>query len=251
MRGLGIPVRGERVVVVSPHHDDAVMSIGATLAHLADAGVEVDVLTVFGGDPSQERAPGLSNGRAGFPSTGQAARVRRAEDDEACARLGVRAVRLSFDDDEASVRDPAAIGDALAARLAGADVVLLPGHPLTHPDHRLVTRVAASRHAARTSVGLYLEQPYATWQALSRQGLPTLRGPWRVPPVVLPDVGPVEWQRSVSCARCRLRKLAAMGAYRSQLAVLRRWPRGRILTHELLARGERVAWPVVAGAPTA
>ncbi len=244
MSGFRTPRRGERLIAISPHHDDAVLSVGATLAHLADAGVDVHVLTVFSGDPTQDRAPGASNRRAGFMTTGEAARARRREDDEACALLGVHTIRLPFDDDEASARDPDAIGAALQTQLVAADIVLLPGSPLVHPDHLLVARVAAARHAAAHSLGLYLEQPYATWQALSRSSVSSLsRGRRSAPPAPLVDAGPVDWQRSVSCLRCRLRKLAAMGAYRSQLKVLRRWPRGRIAAHEMLAGGERVAWP--------
>lgn len=244
MTALPALAPGVRLVVVSPHLDDAVLSIGATLAHLAHHQVRVEVLTVFGGDPEQHRAPGASNRRAGFPTTGEAARVRRAEDDVACGRLGVQARRLPFDDDEAAPRDAALLRPALADALRGADVVLLPGSPLVHPDHVLVSRVAATQVSAGTAVGLYVEQPYATWQALSRRGIA------RPTPVVPVDaqrrpLAPTAmmWSRSGACWSCRRRKLAAAGAYRSQLAVLRRWPRLRISAHELLERGERIAWP--------
>ena len=38
-----------RLVVVSPHLDDAVLSLGATLAHAVESGATVEVLTVFAG----------------------------------------------------------------------------------------------------------------------------------------------------------------------------------------------------------
>lgn len=214
------------------------------MAHLADRGVHVLVLTVFGGDPHRDREAGVSNRRAGFTTTGEAARVRRSEDDVACERLGVRPVRLPFDDDEASPRDRAAVADALGPALRHADVVLVPGSPLDHPDHLLVAGLAAACCPPSTPVGLYLEQPYASWRAVSRRG----GRPWRtaVPdaPAVLPQQGREPgWQRSGASLRCHRRKLAAAGAYRSQLRVLRRWPRLRIAAHEALARGERLAWP--------
>ena len=41
-----------RVVVVSPHLDDAVLSLGATMAHAIESGAKVEVLTVFGCEPT-------------------------------------------------------------------------------------------------------------------------------------------------------------------------------------------------------
>jgi LmbE family N-acetylglucosaminyl deacetylase len=242
--GTRAPRRGQRLVVVSPHLDDAVLSIGASLAHLARRGVEVEVLTVFGGDPASALEAGASNRRAGFTTTGEAARVRRHEDDRACARLGVRARRLGFDDDEAVPRDRAAIRAALEQQVRGADVVLLPGGPLVHPDHVLVAELTASSLGGGGTAGLYREQPYATWQALGRRG----GRPWRTTPPTAPPSfaarwGQAVWQRSGRCPRCQARKVAAAGAYRSQLAVLRRWPRLRIAAHEALTCGERISWP--------
>lgn len=239
--GAGRPLgRDDRLLVLSPHLDDAVLSVGATMAHLARRGVRVEVVTVFGGDPRQDRDPGQSNRRAGFSSTGEAARVRRREDDAACAVLGVHPTRLSFDDDEASARDADAVGEAVAPLLSAADLVLLPGGPLLHPDHLLAATAAAARVPAAVPVGLYLEQPYATWQALSRGS----RRPSGTTSPVLPACRTApDWGPSGRCPRCVRRKLAAMGAYRSQLRVLRRWPRARVLGYELLAGGERVAWP--------
>lgn len=238
------PRPGHRLTVVSPHLDDAVLSVGSTMAHLTARGVSVDVVTVFGGDPSADRDPGDSNRRAGFETTGEAARRRRSEDDEACALLGLRTRRLCFDDDEASPREGQAISEALLPLLRSADIILMPGSPLSHPDHLLVSKVAAAAVAEVASpAGLYLEQPYAAWSSLGRR----LRWPSIVPPdapTVLPFAQEqIPWQRTGGCPRCQARKWTAVGAYRSQLRMLRRWPRARILSYETLAWGERVAWP--------
>lgn len=246
MTRVGQPLRpGHRLIVVSPHLDDAVLSVGSTMSHLTARGVSVRVITVFGGDPDGDRDPGESNRRAGFKTTGEAARRRRSEDDEACARLGLQPRRLCFDDDEASPREGHVIREALVPLLRSADVVLIPGSPLSHPDHLLVSKVAASAASEVDSpVGLYLEQPYATWDSLGR----TLTLPSLVPPPA-PTVPPftqdqIPWRRVGACPRCQARKWTAVGEYRSQLPVLRRWPRARILSYEMLARGERVAWPL-------
>ena len=210
--------------------------------------MDVRVLTVFGGDPARDREPGASNLRAGFGSTGEAARARRREDDAACASLGVQPVRLAFDDDEASVREPAALRAALRPALRDAQVVLVPGSPLQHADHLLVAGVTEACVPAGAVLARYLEQPYATWQALSR---PAGRG--RAPaPETGRAVAVAGWSRSSACWRCQRRKLVAVGHYRSQLAVLRRLPRLRVAAHELLSRGERIAWPTsgpAAGGP--
>ena len=47
-----------RLVVISPHLDDAVMSVGGTIARAVRAGVKVEVLTVFGYVPLSETPAG-------------------------------------------------------------------------------------------------------------------------------------------------------------------------------------------------
>ena len=68
-----------RLVVVSPHLDDAVLSLGATMASAARNGAHVTVLTVFACDP-QSSAPAEWWDRAGgFRTLGEAACARREE----------------------------------------------------------------------------------------------------------------------------------------------------------------------------
>ena len=77
----------------------------------------------------------------------------------ACAHLGVTPRWLPFgsvdferhgDDDD--------VWEAVRARVEGADVVLVPGSPLTHPDHAWLNGLLA--RVPRRLVGLYAEQPY-------------------------------------------------------------------------------------------
>jgi hypothetical protein len=60
-----VPVRdGNRIVVVSGHLDDAVLSLGSTVTHAVQAGAKVEILTVFSDSPaSQAQAGPLSTGR--------------------------------------------------------------------------------------------------------------------------------------------------------------------------------------------
>ena len=69
-----------RVVVVSPHLDDAVMSLGATIAKAVQSGTRIEVLTVFAYKPSSSEPAGPWDTRCGYETEGQAADSRRAED---------------------------------------------------------------------------------------------------------------------------------------------------------------------------
>ena len=147
------------VLVVSPHLDDAALSVPAWIAARADAGAEVVVLTVF--------------------SAGDATHAgRQAEDRAALARLGARALHLGLLDAPlrrgiacsfralvlgelaADDRDAAAVVGALVERivaLAPAQV-LLPLGVGEHIDHRIV-HAAHARVPGR--VGFYEDRPYA------------------------------------------------------------------------------------------
>jgi len=92
------PLRG-RVVVVSPHLDDAVLSLGATIARAARAGAQVHALTVFAyGDEDLPVAPW--DAECGFRSAGHARSVRREEDARGCALVGAIPDWLPFYDVE-------------------------------------------------------------------------------------------------------------------------------------------------------
>jgi LmbE family N-acetylglucosaminyl deacetylase len=85
-----------QLVVVSPHLDDAVLSLGAAIASWTRLGRAVTVLTVLACDPSSPARAGGWDRRAGFATEGEAARVRREEDEEACTLLGAAPRWLPF-----------------------------------------------------------------------------------------------------------------------------------------------------------
>jgi LmbE family N-acetylglucosaminyl deacetylase len=150
-----------RVTVVSPHLDDAVLSVGGTIHGLVRRGAEVKIVTVFAGDP--EASTLASYWDAGRGDTqGAAVRQRRLEDDAAAAELGVSALALPWSDSGyTGVRDPDAIWRGLAPAIAEADVALLPGWPLSHGDHRYATMLVLERADPSTPLVFYAEQPYA------------------------------------------------------------------------------------------
>jgi LmbE family N-acetylglucosaminyl deacetylase len=247
-----------RLVVVSPHLDDAALSLGATLAQLAAAGASVTVLTVLAGDPQSETPAGPWDRASGFATAGHAARARREEDLRACGRLGVEAEWLPFADAQyRTATDADAIWTAMRPLLHGADLVLIPGHPLTNPDHAWLSEMLMA-HADEAPFALYVEQPYASDLAIGRQrsvrpiiAAISLLVQTRLgsrPDPRLPDVGdqhrrqPVRWESFDAGREARAAKRASITAYTSQLG-----PFGRSLLHcvalyEAIVGGERVGY---------
>lgn len=232
-----------RVVVVSPHPDDAVISLGAFIARTVRSGARLEVLTVFAGNPESTAPAGEWDGRSGFRSAGEAARGRRLEDQRACARLGATPVWLPFPDDQyPTKRDTPAVLAALDAALSGAHFVLVPGFPLLHDDHAWVADKVLSRPPDGAHVGLYVEWPYA-YAALAGGSAP------EVPRSIRDHVA-----AGVTFGALRappwdlVRKWTAVRCYRSQLPLLGRLvgrsPPGaaRLLWAEQRAWSEGVAW---------
>jgi LmbE family N-acetylglucosaminyl deacetylase len=152
------------IAVLSPHIDDAALSVGAFMHRRARLGARVLAVTVLANDPALTHAqPGSWDRVCGFPTAGTAARVRREEDRRACARLGATPVWLPYGDhtyDRGGT--DAQVWESVAAAIADADEVLVPGYPLTHPDHRWIANLVLSRrNELRGRMALYAEQPYA------------------------------------------------------------------------------------------
>jgi LmbE family N-acetylglucosaminyl deacetylase len=210
---------GTSIVVVSPHSDDGVLSLGASMARWARAGARVELLTVLALDLESSAPTQGWDLRAGFQTEGAAARGRRDEDAAAAAVLGVAARWLSFGSvDFERHGDDEAVWHAVSVSLAGADVVLVPGSPLTHPDHAWLHELLKARLPA-SAVALYAEQPYT----LRQRGAPFA-------PV---SVG----------LRDRLAKWRAVRAYRSQLPLLGMRGSLRRGPLRLAWSAERIAWP--------
>jgi LmbE family N-acetylglucosaminyl deacetylase len=226
------------LLVLSPHIDDAVFSLGATIARAARAGAEVRVLTVFGADPHSDAASEWWDKAAGFSSVGEAARARRDEDRRACALVGAAPDWLPFNDATyADPRDADEIWARLVRAIDGADAVLVPGYPLAHVDHAWLARLVFERGLAGVRVGLYAEEPYA-WRAWQHH---------RSAPAVPEELrgligGSVSWHREPATLRDRLTKLRASRAYVSQVPMFGRLPMQRLLLHESLCGGEAIAW---------
>jgi LmbE family N-acetylglucosaminyl deacetylase/GT2 family glycosyltransferase len=226
-----------RVVVLSTHLDDGVMSLGATLAGLSSAGVPAEVVTILAGDPDSRAPAGPWDRRAGFATAGEAASVRREEDRRACSILGVGTTWLPFDGVQYGLPvDEDAAWRAILGAAEGADVVLVPGWPLSHPDHMWLARLVLSRVSLGVRMGLYAEQPDTSRRA----------GEPEIAPILLPYVERNEGTaRPPASARDRRRKWRACRAYRSQLPPLEQSYGHRLRSvaeYESKWGGETIIW---------
>ena len=209
------------VTVVSPHLDDAVLSVGAAVSRATRRGVRVKVLTVLAGNPDSTVQAGKWDGDAGFATAGEAARARRAEDERACRIVGARPIWLPFSDDQYTRGGSDSEIRAAVVEAVGEDDVLVPGFPLTNDDHRWLRELLDGAFPA-ARFGVYAEQPYAA----RRNGS---QGP------------PDHWARLRASLADQRRKLAACRAYETQLKLLGD-PVGAIFRYEMSRGGESAAW---------
>jgi LmbE family N-acetylglucosaminyl deacetylase len=151
------------IVVLSPHLDDAIMSMAGTIYRLGVLGIATRIVTLFGGDPTLTGPPSAWDSKRGVATASEAFTARRDEDRAAVAVLGTEAVCLPYADAAyVAARDSAAIWGSLQPHLADAAAVVMPGSPLVHPDHEFTTTLALERLDSSVPVLFYAEQPYST-----------------------------------------------------------------------------------------
>jgi len=234
-----------RVVVISPHLDDAVLSLGATIAGASRNGATIIVLTVFAGDPASRLPSGGWDRRAGFETWGHASSGRREEDRHACALLGATPIWLPYGDEQYErARDEQEIGEAVHDVVKGADVVLLPGYPLSHSDHVWLTRILLASRLPVQEVALYVEQPYAFRVVLGLDPSPA-------PLSWLTDAAGAEllWNRGAASPRDWIAKWRAVRAYGSQMALLGMRLNGERRLRSMLWRDFRAGGEAIAPLP--
>ncbi len=84
------------VLAISPHLDDAALSIGATLSRLVDHNVKVSVLTVFAGIPKPPYTPTANLLHDMWNLKERPVESRRAEDVNAMKEIGAEALHDEF-----------------------------------------------------------------------------------------------------------------------------------------------------------
>jgi LmbE family N-acetylglucosaminyl deacetylase len=205
-----------RVVVVSPHLDDAVLSCGLFL----DRHPGTTVVTVFCGFPDKILdPPNWWSTISGFGPGDDVVAARRGEDERALARLSARPRHLDgfperdLQPDE-PVATPAEVADALAEVLAELEptVVLLP-MGLANPEHVCV-------HDAALIVRDRLGADGPAWIAYQDIAYHQIPGQlaWRVAKLFKAAVWPTPV--AVPLAVDPTAKRAAMAEYTSQVKAL-------------------------------
>jgi LmbE family N-acetylglucosaminyl deacetylase len=110
--------------------------------------------------------------------------------------------------------------------------LLLPGFPLSHPDHEWLARALLESRMGSRRLGLYVEQPYAR----------RAEGDPRVPSWGEEALGTPPVFEAVSAGvRDRFAKWRAIRRYRSQLPLLGMNRSLRCGPHSIL-RGETIGW---------
>jgi LmbE family N-acetylglucosaminyl deacetylase len=209
------------IVVVSPHVDDAALSLGAAISHAARNGARVTILTVLAGDQGSTAPAGEWDRQCGFRTAGEAATARRTEDATACRSLGATAAWLPYSDQQYERGGTDHEIRTAVVEAVGSSLPLLPGFPLVHPDHRWLHELLEPAFPPEGR-GLYLEQPYAARASDDP-----------------PDGG---WGRLRATLGDQRRKLAACRAYESQQQPLGR-PLAQIFRYEIARGGEWARLP--------
>ena len=225
------------MAVLSPHLDDAALSLGAAVAAWSREGAEVRVVTVLAGRPDSTLPAGPWDLATGFATEGEATRARRLEDRSACAALGATAVWLDHADeqyDRGGTDDE--IWPEILDGVAGASTVLAPGFPLSHRDHAWLALMTLTRRDPAWRVGLYVEQPYAIGAGRPRDH----RERFGFEPAFVPIR--TSWRHR----RAKRRALEAYGSQHRQLGwvVSGTWAdlQRRLVAQERRRGGEMVAW---------
>ena len=205
----------ERVVVCSPHFDDA--ALGA--AYLLCAHPDSAVVTLFGGPPVRYPDPPSEwDALGGFRAGDDVVALRREEDRAAMAVLGARPVWLEFVDHQYLAPDERATPEDIAKTLGATldelapTAVFLP-MGLANPDH-------AATHDAGLLVAA--ERPDLTWFCYEDSGYKHIPGmlAWRIAKLFRGDLWPTPM--IVPTDLDNERKRRAIECYVSQLPPLNR-----------------------------
>lgn len=233
-----------RWVILSPHLDDAAFSCGG-LAHALSRAHPVEVWTVFTAAPFRgpysKTAQWLHSASGGLTGS-RLARRRRAEDRDACRKLGVTCVHLGWKDAvyrrgprgdflysdcrQNAIRDTdvalvSEISAAIRARMLDSDILLAPMGVGGHVDH-LVARDSVQRLAA--TVLYYPELPYVMLDDARLADLTT-----RLLPVNYKlDAGDfAAWKAAVLCHRSQLGMLRSSAG--GPVEIIERFASGGLL----------------------
>ncbi|HEY2768639.1 MAG TPA: PIG-L family deacetylase [Solirubrobacteraceae bacterium] len=214
------------VVILSPHFDDAVLSCW----HVLRGAGEVLVVNVFTGEPPAGTL-GWWDQLAGVTDSAAAVRARAQEDRAALALAGRAALNLPFLDGQYRQRDqsPGEIVEALRRlRVTGARIYAPAGLGDCHRDHAAVRDAALELHTQGADVVLYADLPHANkygWPRWVLGGATAGTDPAGEQWASQLQAGGIRVERTTAATyplapEDYAEKLAAVRAYRSQIAPL-------------------------------
>jgi LmbE family N-acetylglucosaminyl deacetylase len=154
-----------RIVYLSPHLDDAVLSAGGVIHAQANSGLSVEIWTVMAGISHDPESPSFAQAMHriwGFRSVLETVEARRTEDRRAAAQVGAKAIQFDFLDciyrrgpdgkelysdvhvppPPADLDLPGRIAMALSSRLLPDDQLICQLAIGRHVDHVLVRQAA-------------------------------------------------------------------------------------------------------------
>jgi len=207
----------DRVLVCSPHFDDA--ALGA--AHLLSAHPGSTVVTVFGGPPACYPDPPTEwDALGGFTTGDDVVAIRREEDRAAMAALDARPVWLEFVDHQYVPRAERAEPAEIAKQLDG----ILDATPPTavYLPMGLATPAQVATHDAGMQLATAGDRPEITWFCYEDSGYKHIPGmlAWRIAKLFASPLWPTPM--IVPTLVDHERKRAAIECYVSQLPPLNR-----------------------------
>ena len=236
--GLVAPEELERIVVVSPHLDDAVLSC----SYLMAAHPGVIVVTVFAGRPAEYPRPMQHwDTLCGFVEGDEVHVARRAEDTAALAVLDATPVWLDYVEhsylERADWVQPATIVDALEATVAGLEpTAVFAPFGLGNPDHAATHEACLVVRERMATDGRGSGPAWFCYEDTGYKHIPGLLA-WRVAKLLRGGVWPTP--AAVPVDPDHARKLAAYRCYPSQMRALEaEWH----LSAKLAARTPEQCW---------
>jgi LmbE family N-acetylglucosaminyl deacetylase len=158
-----------RIIYLSPHLDDAVLSAGGLIRLQSEAGLPVEIWTLMAGRPSGNDLPDFAQVMHqvwGFRDVAHAISTRRREDERAARELGAAAVHFDFLDciyrrgrggeplysdvtvpvqpDDADLHEQ--VAQAISRRFQPDDRIVCQLAIGRHVDHVIVRRAAELLH---------------------------------------------------------------------------------------------------------
>ena len=228
MREWGVPARGElgRVVIVSPHLDDAVLGCANFMA----AHPGATVVTVFAGNPPAYPTDPMRKWdvQSGFAPGDDVMETRRREDNAALAILDAAPVHLEFVEHTYNPGDrpvaPDRLVDALAPALAAlAPTLVLAPFGLANPDHDVTHRacmLARDRLGDDVSFWCYEDSGYKHIPGMLAWRVSSLfrRGIWPTPVCPTTSTDEALKRAAIECYPTQLLALEDDWAIQAKLA---------------------------------